>query len=263
MDNVWETKMLNNILCVIRMTGMTILTLTASVCIAAESTAQSDVNDLLNYSAGYQVGSDFAKQGVEPDPEMLTQGVWDAIQKKNKPRFTQEQMNKALTELRKKSVEDQQVTDKRTAAEHRKASAAFLKENAVKEGVMTLPSGVQYKVLKAGSGKKPTLHDEVRVHYRIAKIDGKEVASTYVGGKPRSYPLTKAIPGLQEVLPLMSEGAKWQIVLPATATGGREPLDDMGVMIYEMELISVLPATRTNHGTDTLEEKHKGEQSPQ
>lgn len=214
--------------------------------------------DRTNYSVGYQIGGDFKKQGVELNPEALVQGIRDALGNAV-PLLPQEQMNATLLELKKKIAADQQVAEKQANAEYRKASAAFLKENAGKEGVTPLPSGVQYKVLKAGSGNKPTLKDEVRVHYRITRVDGKEVGSTYVGGKPRTYPLTKAIPGLQEVLQLMAEGAKWQIVLPSSATGGREPLDDMGVMIYEMELLSVLPAKQTNSGNGISKENPKGE----
>jgi len=165
------------------------------------------------------------------------QGIRDAL-KKNEPLLSREQMNTTLVNLKKKIVADQQQSDK-------KAGAAFLADNAKQKGVTVLPSGVQYKVLKEGSGKKPTLKDEVKVHYRITRVDGKELGSTYVGGKPRTYPVAKAIPALQEVLPLMAEGAKWQIVLPpAGASGGRDrdPLDDVGVLIYELELINVKPA---------------------
>lgn len=100
-----------------------------------------------------------------------------------------------------------------------------------------------------GSGIKPTLKDEVRVHYRVTRVDGKEIGSTYIGGKPRTFPLAKAVSGLQEVLPLMSEGSKWQIVLlGGVNSGGHGPMDDMGAMIYELELISVRPAKATDGG---------------
>lgn len=230
---------------------------TVSVCCAAEKMDLNSEKDRINYSVGYQIGGDFRKQGVELNPETLVQGIRDALTN-DTPQLSQDQMNATLTDLKKKIVADQQGAEKRATAEYRKASTAFLTENAKQIGVTVLPSGVQYKVLRAGSGKKPTLKDEVKVHYRITKVDGKEVASTYVGAKPRTYPLTKAIPGLQEVLPLMAEGAKWQIVLPtATASGGREPLDDMGVMIYEMELLTVLPGKPSV--PDAQKENQKGE----
>ena len=233
------------------------LLFTACICSAAGKMDLNSEKDRINYSVGYQIGGDFRKQGVELNPEVLVRGIRDALNN-DAPQLSQDQMNATLTDLKKKIGADQQGADKRATAEYRKAGAAFLRENAKRSGVTVLPSGVQYKVLKAGSGKKPTLKDEVKVHYRITKVDGREVASTYVGAKPRTYPLTKAIPGLQEVLPLMAEGAKWQIVLPtATASGGREPLDGMGVMIYEMELLTVLPGKPSV--PDAQKENQKGE----
>lgn len=204
---------------------------------AGEKKALTTDAERINYSVGYQIGGDFSRQGVELDPDALVQGIQDAL-KKNSPLLPQAEMNATLVGLKKKIVADQKTMDA-------KASAVFLAENARQKGVTVLPSGVQYKVLKDGSGKKPTLKDEVKVHYRITRVDGKELGSTYVGGKPRTYTVAKAIPALQEVMPLMEEKAKWQIVIPPSAqTGSREsdPLDDMGVLIYELELLSVKTA---------------------
>jgi FKBP-type peptidyl-prolyl cis-trans isomerase FklB len=209
----------------------------SGLCTAAEKKELKSDTEKINYSVGYQIGGDFKSQGVELDPDALVQGVQDAISH-NKPLLSPEQMNATLVALKKKILADQQRADK-------EASAAFLVTNAKQKGVTVLPSGVQYKVLKEGSGKRPTLKDEVKVHYRITRVDGKELGSTYVGGKPRTYSVAKAIPALQEVLPLMTEGAKWQVVIPPTAQKGsrdRDPLDDMGVLIYELELISVKTA---------------------
>jgi FKBP-type peptidyl-prolyl cis-trans isomerase FklB len=222
--------------------GVLGLVLLSGVCLAADKKELKSETERINYSVGYQIGGDFKSQGVELDPGALVQGIQDAL-KKNEPLLSKEEMNTTLVNLKKRIMSDQQKADKKAAAENSRASAAFLAENAKQKGVTVLPSGVQYKVLKEGSGRKPTLKDEVKVHYRITRVDGKEIANTYAGDKPRTSALAKAMPGLQEVLPLMQEGAKWQIVFPAsTASGGREPLDDMGVLIYEMELISVSPA---------------------
>jgi len=221
--------------------GFVGLVLLPGVCLAADKVELKTEAERINYSVGYQIGGDFKAQGVELSPEVLVRGIQDAL-KKSEPLLSQEQMNTTLSNLKKKIVADQQALEKKAAAKNRQASAAFLAENAKRKGVTVLPSGVQYKVLKEGAGKKPTLKDEVKIHYRITQVDGKELGSTYVGGKPRTSPLAKAIPGLQEVLPLMAEGAKWQIVLPTgAAAGGRDPLDDMGVLIYELELLSVIP----------------------
>ncbi|MHB8846708.1 MAG: FKBP-type peptidyl-prolyl cis-trans isomerase N-terminal domain-containing protein [Nitrospirota bacterium] len=221
--------------------GFFSMVLVSGLCAAAEKKELKTEAERVNYSVGYQIGGDFKSQGVELDPDALVQGIQDAI-KKNKPLMSQDQMNATLVDLKKKIVADQQAAEKKTAVDNRKASAAYLAENARRKGVTVLPSGVQYRVIKEGTGRKPTLKDEVKVHYRMTQMDGKELGNTYVGGKPRTYPLQKAMPGLQEVLQLMAEGSKWEIFLPTSATGGHELLDDKGVLIYEMELISVKTA---------------------
>ncbi|RII27781.1 MAG: peptidylprolyl isomerase [Geobacter sp.] len=221
--------------------GMLSLMLSPCAVVAADRQELNTDAEKINYSVGYQIGGDFKAQGVELAPDVLVQGIRDALAK-TAPLMTQEQMNTTLVNLKKKIVADQQRQEKQAAEENRKASAAFLKEHAKQKGVTVLPSGVQYRIIKAGSGKKPTLQDSVSISYRVTRIDGKEIARTNAKA-PRSYPVAKAIPGLQEILPLMEEGAKWEVVLPtSTAAGGREPLDDMGVIIYELELVSVLPA---------------------
>jgi len=221
--------------------GPIMVLLLAGLCQAAEKTELKTESEKINYSVGYQIGGDFRSQGVELDRDALVKGIEDAI-RKNNPLLTQEEMNATLVGLKKKIVADQQEKEKRTAAENRKAGAAFLEENAKQQGVTVLPSGVQYRILKKGSGKKPTLKDDVTVHYRITRVDGKELTNTFTGGTPRTSAMSKAIPALQEVLPLMAEGSKWQIVIPPASHAGsrdRDPLDDMGVLIYELELVSV------------------------
>jgi FKBP-type peptidyl-prolyl cis-trans isomerase FklB len=218
------------------------LVLLSGICLAADKKMEiKSEEDKINYSVGYQIGGDFKAQGVALTPDVLVQGIRDALNK-NEPLLSKEQMSTTLINLKKKVLADQQRQEKQAAETVRKANADFLKENAKQKGVTVLPSGVQYKVLKAGSGKKPTLKDSITINYRVTRVDGKEITSN-AANAPKTYPVAQAIPGLQEVLPLMAEGAKWQIVLPtASASGGRDPLDDMGVMIYEMELVSVLPA---------------------
>ncbi|GFE58599.1 FKBP-type peptidyl-prolyl cis-trans isomerase N-terminal domain-containing protein [Geobacter sp. AOG1] len=195
----------------------------------------------INYSVGYQIGGDFRSQGVELDPEALVQGVQDAL-KQHEPSLSKDEMNNTLRELKKKIVAADQASARQKTAEYRQASAAFLKENAGREGVKSLPDGVQYKIIREGSGKKPTLKDDVKVNYRISRVDGKELGNTYDSGIPRTVSLAKALPALQEVLPLMPEGSKWQIVIPpGTASGARDTMDEQGVVIYELELLSAIP----------------------
>ncbi|WP_298267778.1 FKBP-type peptidyl-prolyl cis-trans isomerase [Geobacter sp.] len=220
--------------------GTVAIILTSGVCRAAEQKAPGSEQDRLSYSIGYQVGSDFRHQGVDLTPEVVLQGLTDGL-KENRSAIPLDEMRTILVDLKKKIVAGQTEQMKRLAARYRDEAQKFLTENARKEGVRTLESGLQYKVLKEGSGRKPTLKDTVTINYRATLTDGTEFDSTYRDGKPRSLPLGKVIPGLQEALPLMAEGAKWQLFLPPRlAFDDRGPLADRAV-IYELELISVEP----------------------
>jgi len=202
--------------------------LLCGACSTPVATGLKDEADRINYSVGYQVGGDFKSQSVEVRPEAVTQGIRDAVSN-TPPLMSKTDMEATLIALKRKIVSEQRARES-------KAGATFLAENAKREGVTVLPGGIQYKVLRPGNGKKPTLKDEVKVHYRITKVDGTEVGSTYVGGKPRWLAVSKALPALREALTRMEEGAKWQV---AFTTG--EPLDEMGVLIYEIELLDVKP----------------------
>jgi len=120
---------------------------------------------------------------------------------------------------------------------------AFLKENATKEGVKTLPSGLQYKEIKAGTGKTPKATDTVSVHYRGTLINGKEFDSSYKRGEPAEFPVNRVIPGWTEALQLMKEGSKWMLYIPSKlAYGERGAGGDIGpneTLIFEVELLKV------------------------
>jgi len=209
--------------------------MTADIGRAADKVqAMTDV-EKISYSIGYQVGGDFRRHDWKIDAEMLTQGVLDAAANAA-PRIPPAQMNAVLSNLKKKLVADQRVTAKQV-------EESFLAANAKKEGVVVLPDGVQYKVIKGGDGNQPTMKDDVTVKYRVNRIDGREIATGYPDAALRTYPLKKAIPGLKEVLLLMREGDVWQVVLPpGPALGSRgEALEGTGVLVYELELVSVQP----------------------
>jgi FKBP-type peptidyl-prolyl cis-trans isomerase FklB len=126
---------------------------------------------------------------------------------------------------------------------NKKEGETFLTENKKKEGVKTLPSGLQYKVIKAGTGKKPKLADTVTTHYRGTLIDGTEFDSSYKRGQPATFQVSGVIPGWTEALQLMEEGAKWQLFIPSNlAYGERGMAGTIGpnaTLLFEIELISV------------------------
>lgn len=129
------------------------------------------------------------------------------------------------------------------AAENAAKGTAFLQHNATQDGVITLASGLQYKVIKAGTGKSPALEDHVTVHYRGTTIEGREFDSSYSRGKPMIFQTNRVIPGWTEALQLMKQGAKWQLFIPENiAYGARGAGDAIGpkeTLVFEVELLLV------------------------
>jgi FKBP-type peptidyl-prolyl cis-trans isomerase FklB len=211
------------------------LILMSGIGFAADRAEPKDEMERINYSIGYQIGGDFQRQGWKLDSEMLTQGIRDAVERAD-PLMPPGEMSRLLVGMKKKLLADEQMMA-------RQSDAVFLGDNAKKEGVVILPSGVQYRVIKEGTGKKPMMEDSVTIRYRVGRVDGKEVVTGSASSEPKTYPLKKALPGLQETLQMMKEGSVWQIVLPpGPALGVRgEAMERAGVFVYELELISVQP----------------------
>ena len=205
----------------------------SGVCFAADKMELKDDSDRMNYSIGYQMGGDFQRQHWELRADVLMKGLRDAMNHEQ-PLMSQDEMNGTLQRLKKQLAADQKK-------EIRENDKAFLEANAKKEGVVVLPSGVQYKIIKEGSGKKPVLSDSVVIKYQVSRVVGQKVAAASPETKPATYSLKKALPGLREVLQLMKEGAVWEIVLPPGPSRGvrGEALESAPVFIYELELLSV------------------------
>jgi FKBP-type peptidyl-prolyl cis-trans isomerase FklB len=221
--------------------GILGVTLLGGVCAAEDKPVLKDEKDRANYSVGYQIGDDFRRQGVELDPEVLVRGIRDALGG-TQPLLTEEEMRRTLVDLKRKIVAEEEKQQKGRVEKFREEGKKFLAENAKKEGVVSLPSGLQYIVLQEGRGRKPTLKDTVTVNYRGTRIDGTEFDSSDRDGEPATFPLGSVIPGWKEALPMMKEGAKWKLFLPPKlAFGDKGPLKDQTV-IYDIDLISVLPA---------------------
>mgnify|MGYP001828760275 FL=1 len=202
----------------------------------ADDPAPMDTMDKINYSVGHQIGGDFLKQDVEMREEALVQGIRDALQS-NPPRMKKGEMRQMLLDLKKMVIEANNADRERYRGEGRE----FLQANAEKQGVVTLESGLQYKVIKEGNGRQPDIADFVLVDYRGTRLDGAEFDSSYRDGKPLKMQVAKVIPGWTEALQLMKEGAEWQLFIPADlAFGDRGPLADQTVL-YDIKLIQVSP----------------------
>ena len=215
-----------------------VLFLSAPLTLAAEPAALKDPMDRINYSIGYQVGADFLKQKIELRGEVLLKGLGDALGG-GRPMLSKPEMHALLVDLKQQIV----AAEKSQRQTYLDEGRAFMKENAQKAGVVSLPSGVEYQVLRAGNGQSPSLDSTVRIAYRGTRLDGQEFDSTYRDGKPAEFSLAKLIPGLREALQLMREGAQWRVFIPAErAFGETGPLADQTV-IFDVELLKVMPST--------------------
>jgi FKBP-type peptidyl-prolyl cis-trans isomerase FklB len=218
--------------------------LCAKSVMADEIKLKSEV-DRISYSLGQQIGRDFKRQGVKLDAAALVHGFNDG-NTGAEPALDRKEMNATLGKLKGKisSAQREEAQQRRAqrqkeAEENRRKGQEFLAENGSKPGVKTLPSGLQYKVIKSGTGENPGHHDVVRVHYRARLLNGHEFDSSYGGEGPVSFSVNKVIRGWSEALQLMRAGSKWEIYLPPElAFGRRGPLAHQTV-IYEVELLGV------------------------
>jgi FKBP-type peptidyl-prolyl cis-trans isomerase FklB len=197
-----------------------------------------------SYALGMKIGSDLKRQGVATsvDPAITARGLKDALAG-SKLLLTDDQEKSALMQLQTDVRAAQDAKAKEASGPARKAGEAFLAENKGKEGVVALPSGLQYKILTAGTGPKPTASDTVTCNYRGTLLSGKEFDSSYKRGQPASFPVSGVIKGWTEALQLMPVGSKWQLFIPPDlAYGDRGAGGDIGpgeTLIFEVELISI------------------------
>ena len=216
--------------------------LLASQVNAEENLLLKKQKDKVSYIIGMEIGKNFKKQSIDIDPDILVKGIKDAISD-GKPLLTEQEVQETMINFQKEMMAKQEELAKKLGEKNKKEGEAFLAENKKKEGVKTLPSGLQYKVIKAGTGEKPKLTDTVMTQYRGTLIDGTEFDSSYRRGQPVSFPVTGVIPGWTEALQLMEEGAKWQLFIPPNlAYGERGVGRDIGpnaTLIFEIELVSI------------------------
>jgi len=208
--------------------------------------------DKASYAVGLTFGKDIAARlkndGVDVDAASLARGIRDAVAA-TKPLLTDAEIKAVLTTLTTEVRTKQMAKMEAIAAVNRKTGEAFLAANKSKEGIVTLPSGLQYKILKAGDGPKPSATDTVVCDYRGTLIDGKEFDSSAKHGKPLEIPVSGVIKGWTEAMLLMPVGSKWQLFLPSElAYGNAEMGPDIkpgSTLIFEVELHSIAPKKET------------------
>jgi len=195
-----------------------------------------------SYAIGMSIGKGLHRDAVDVDPAILARGLKDAMTGE-KTLLTDQEAQEALTSLKAEMNKKQEALRAEAAETNKKEGEAFLAANKTKDGVVTLPSGLQYKILQPGTGAKPTANDTVVCNYRGTLINGKEFDSSYKRGQPVTFPVGQVIKGWTEALQLMPVGSKWQLFVPADlAYGDRGAGPDIGpdaTIIFEVELLSI------------------------
>jgi FKBP-type peptidyl-prolyl cis-trans isomerase len=198
--------------------------------------------DKQSYAVGVNVGKSLHRDGLDVEPKFVLQGIEDAMAD-GKLLLTDDQIKTIMTDLQTQVRQKLEEKRQATIESNKKEGAAFLAANATKEGVVTLPSGLQYKILVAGTGPKPSVDDSVVCNYRGALLDDTEFDSSYKRG-PATFRVGGVIKGWTEALQLMPVGSKWQLFIPpdlAYGDRGQGPIGPNATLIFEVELMSIQP----------------------
>ncbi|MEK6684734.1 MAG: FKBP-type peptidyl-prolyl cis-trans isomerase [Nitrospirota bacterium] len=209
---------------------------------AADTTVLKTQKDKVSYSIGLDIGKNFKKQSMDIDPDLLARGLKDAMAG-GKTLLTEEEVRTIMPAFQKEMQAKADARAKELGDKNMKEGETFLAENKKKEGVVTLPSNLQYKVITAGNGERPKSSDTVTTHYRGTLIDGTEFDSSHKRGQPASFPVTGVIAGWTEALQLMPVGSKWQLFVPSNLAYGPRGAGQMigpnATLIFEVELLSI------------------------
>ncbi|MCK7513493.1 MAG: FKBP-type peptidyl-prolyl cis-trans isomerase [Desulfobacterales bacterium] len=207
----------------------------------ADESALKSEKDKLSYTFGANFGKSLKQQEIEINTDIFIKGMKDGLSG-GKTLLTDQEMKDTMTSFQKEMAAKQAEKRKALAEKNKKEGDAFLAANKGKDGIKTLPSGLQYKVITEGTGKTPKATDTVVTNYRGTLIDGTEFDSSYQRKAPATFKVNGVIKGWTEALQLMKEGAKWQLFVPSEiAYGERGAGPNIGpnaVLIFEIELIS-------------------------
>ena len=225
---------------------VTIVGLGLSAVVMAEGTnLLSDEKSRVSYAIGMMLGHNWQQQGLDINPDLAASAI-KAVQSGQPTLLTPEQAQGILKTFQQEFRGKQQAKQAEQGAKNRAEGNVFLAANRVKSGVQTLPDGLQYQILKPGTGAQPKASDTVTVNYRGTLIDGTEFDSSYKRGQPASFPVGGVIRGWTEALQKMSVGAKWKLFIPselAYGEAGRPGIPPNSTLIFEVELLDVKAAT--------------------
>ncbi len=209
---------------------------------AQDSSALKSAKEKYSYALGMDLGKQLRKRSIEVDSDLFSKGLRDALSG-GKTLLTEEEGRASIAVLQAEAKRKQMLPSVTVQEDGQKPGQAFLAENKKKEGVVTLPSGLQYKILKAGDGKKPTGTDTVVCNYRGTLIDGTEFDSSYKRNQPQTIPVQGVIPGWKEGLQLMAVGSKYQFFIPPELAykqyGFGYEIGPNATLIFEVELLEI------------------------
>lgn len=207
-----------------------------------ESPLLKTQEDEINYAIGVNMMGNFKQQGIEINLDLVIKGMRDAASG-GKLLLSEGELQKSIVLYQEKLKRVQSKARTAAAAKNRKEGEKFLADNKTREGVVTLPSGLQYRILKVGEGKTPADADTVECHYRGALINGSEFGNSHQLGRPATFRVEGVIPGLREALKLMPVGSKWQLFIPPELAygerGSNAPIGPNATLIYEIELLAI------------------------
>lgn len=213
--------------------------------VAADASELGSDMDKLSYSIGADLGKNFKKQGIEINPTSMAKGLQDGMNG-TALLLTEDQMKEVLNKFQKDLMAKRNADFTKKADENKAKGDAFLSQNKAKDGVVSLPSGLQYKIIEAGNGAKPGKEDTVTVDYTGTLIGGEVFDSSEKTGKPATFKVSQVIPGWTEALQLMPSGSTWEVVVPAAlAYGNRSvggPIGPNETLLFKIHLISVKKA---------------------
>lgn len=251
----------------LRLVGLSILLLGLSACSKCSKIGAGSVNtgdlkteiEKVSYILGYSTGKSFGEQSVDVNVDLFMKGLKEGLTKDGKaqPAMTEDQMRETMTSFRTTLMEKRKKDMEESGKKNLKEGEEFLAKNKAKEGVITLPSGLQYKVVKAGTGEKAHKDDSVTVEYTGTLLDGKTFDSTKTRGKPATFSVGTTIPGMSEALQLMPVGSTWELYIPANlaygAQGAGSAIGPNQALVFNVELVSVTKAGQKEEGKKAAE----------
>ncbi len=219
----------------------------------ADSTALPTKNDRMSYALGVETGKSFKNHGITVNSSAFAQGLQDALTGNN-TLLTNDEINQELKDFQRSAASQLQAQTQQNGQKNQQFGNSFLAANKERPGVVSTPTGLQYKIITPGKGPKPTINDLVTVDYEGRLLDGKIFDSSYERGTPASFPVNAVIAGWQEALQLMPQGSTWEIYIPAKLAYGEQGAQGVigpnETLIFKVHLIQVKKQeNNTNPGT--------------